>query len=74
MKPVYFYTIEFRVIAKRMKECKLDLNEQKTQIVYCRNHIHKEKYEQVSFDFLGYTFRPRYSPTKKGLSLLFTHA
>ena len=59
-------------IAKRMKECKLELNEQKTQIVYCRNQIHKEKYEQVSFDFLGYTFRPRYCPTKKGLSLLFT--
>lgn len=59
-------------IAKRMKECKLELNEQKTQIVYCRNQIHKEKYEQVSFDFLGYTFKPRYCPTKKGLSLLFT--
>lgn len=32
-------------IAKRMKECKLELNEQKTQIVYCRNQIHKEKHE-----------------------------
>lgn len=59
-------------IARRLQECKLELNEQKTQVVYCRNQVHKEKHEQVSFDFLGYTFRPRYCRTKKGLSLLFT--
>lgn len=35
-------------IAKRMKECKLERNEQKTQIVYCRNQIHKEKYKLLA--------------------------
>jgi group II intron reverse transcriptase/maturase len=43
----------------RLKECRLELNEQKTQIVCCRDSNRKGKYEQVSFDFLGYTFKPR---------------
>lgn len=59
-------------IALRLKECKLELNESKTHIVYCRNEIHREKHEQVQFDFLGYTFRPRMCPTEKGIRLLFT--
>ena len=59
-------------IAERLKECKLELNESKTRMVYCRNENHREKHEQVQFDFLGYTFRPRMCPTKKGIRLLFT--
>ncbi len=59
-------------VAKRMKDCKLELNEDKTQIVYCKNQIHTEKHKAVSFDFLGYTFRPRLCPTKKGTNLLFS--
>lgn len=59
-------------IAERLKDCKLELNEGKTRMVYCRNENHREKHEQVQFDFLGYTFRPRLCPTKKGIRLLFT--
>lgn len=59
-------------IAERLRECKLELNESKTRMVYCRNENHREKHEQVQFDFLGYTFRPRLCPTKKGIRLMFT--
>ncbi len=59
-------------IAERLNQCKLSLNESKTQIVYCRNENHKEQHKKVQFDFLGFTFRPRMCPTKKGIRLLFT--
>jgi group II intron reverse transcriptase/maturase len=46
-------------IADRMKQCRLELNMDKTHIVYCRNQVHREKHKsRVRFDFLGYTFRP----------------
>lgn len=34
--------------------------------------MRKEKFDKVSFDFLGYTFRPRLWKTKNGLMLAFT--
>ncbi|MCS3795078.1 group II intron reverse transcriptase/maturase [Niastella sp. OAS944] len=48
------------VVAKRLAQCKLELNDAKTHIVYCRNHVHREYYPntRAKFDFLGYTFRP----------------
>ncbi len=58
-------------IAGRMKECRLELNMNKTQIVYCRNELHKERHKKVSFDFLGHTFQPRRCRTKSGDRLLF---
>lgn len=58
-------------VARRMKECKLELNEEKTHIVYCRNLTHTERHKQVSFDFLGYTFRPLRRPTKNGWRLTY---
>lgn len=58
-------------VAKRMRECKLELNEEKTHIVYCKNHIHTENHKEVSFDFLGYTFRPLGRPTKNGWKLTY---
>lgn len=58
-------------ISTRLTECKLEINEQKTKIVYCRNNENGKKSERAgSFDFLGYTFKPRYCPTKYGLRLL----
>lgn len=58
-------------IAVRLKECRLELNEEKTKIVFCRNSNNREKTTYlVSFQFLGYTFLPRYCPTKYGLQLL----
>lgn len=52
-------------ISNRFKECKLELNEQKTKIAFCRNEKHgTNKYPVKSFEFLGYTFKPRYCPTR----------
>jgi RNA-directed DNA polymerase len=48
-----------KIISSRLKACKLELNEEKTRIVYCKDSNRKEEYENIQFDFLGYTFRPR---------------
>jgi group II intron reverse transcriptase/maturase len=61
-----------KVITMRFKDCKLELNENKTHIVYCKNQFRKERHKEVSFDFLGYTFRPRLWTTKQGAKLFFT--
>ena len=55
-----------RAIRKRMADCKLELNEDKTKIVYCKKNHRNEEYECIQFDFLGYTFRPRRSIDKHG--------
>ncbi|MCF2132133.1 group II intron reverse transcriptase/maturase [Strepomyces sp. STD 3.1] len=44
---------------KRMNDCKLELHPTKTRIVYCKDEDRKGNYENIAFDFLGYTFRPR---------------
>lgn len=41
---------------KRMNECELELHPTKTKIVYCKDVDRKGEYENISFDFLGYTF------------------
>lgn len=48
-------------LVKRLKECKLELNEDKSKVVYCQDKLREGKYSIRSFDFLGYTFRPRLS-------------
>ncbi len=53
-------------IAQRLAECGLQLNEQKTRIVYCKDSTRGGSHEHTSFDFLGYTFRPRLSRNKVG--------
>ena len=53
-------------ISSRLAECGLELNEQKTRIVYCKDANRRGSYEHESFDFLGYTFRPRLSKSKHG--------
>lgn len=58
-------------IQERLKSCKLELNSDKTKIVYCKNVKHKAKYINSSFDFLGFTFRPRVCQTKTAPMLLF---
>lgn len=47
------------VIGQRMADCKLELNEIKTSIVYCKDSNRKESHSVIKFDFLGFTFRPR---------------
>jgi RNA-directed DNA polymerase len=54
------------MIAKRLKECFLQIHPDKTHIVYCKDKGRDRKYESISFDFLGYTFRPRTCRDKYG--------
>ena len=53
-------------LAQRFADCKLELHEQKTKIVYCADSSRTEKYPTVQFDFLGYSFRPRFAKSKYG--------
>jgi RNA-directed DNA polymerase len=62
-------------IRVRLKECGLELHPEKTKIVYCKDSDRKSSYEHESFDFLGYTFRPRLSMNKRGKTFVnFTPA
>lgn len=51
---------------ERFKECGLELHPDKTKIVYCKDDFRKQNQGNIKFDFLGYTFRPRRSKSKKG--------
>ena len=55
-----------KTIEKRLSHCKLELHPEKTQIVYCKDDDRWQKYAIESFDFLGYTFRPRRAKNKDG--------
>ena len=46
-------------IRERMMQCGLRLHPVKTKIVYCKNSHRKDKHEEVSFDFLGFRFKPK---------------
>lgn len=50
----------------RMNECRLELHPTKTRIVYCKDADTKENHDNISFDFLGYTFRSRRSKNRWG--------
>jgi RNA-directed DNA polymerase len=54
------------IIQERLKGCNLELNETKTKIVYCKDSNRKENYDNIQFDFLGYTFRPRPAKNRRG--------
>jgi len=53
-------------IEKRLAECKLELNLEKTKIVYCKDDRRKGTYPRVKFDFLGFTFQPRQVKVRNG--------
>jgi RNA-directed DNA polymerase len=48
-----------KAIGERLAQCGLELHPMKTRIVYCKDYRRRGKHEHLSFDFLGYTFRPR---------------
>jgi group II intron reverse transcriptase/maturase len=50
----------------RFEACKLTLHPTKTQIIYCKDEDRTGNYSHTSFDFLGYTFRPRMSRNRRG--------
>jgi RNA-directed DNA polymerase len=55
-----------KALEERFKECKLELHPEKTRIVYCKNSNRRKDYPAVSFDFLGFTFRPRMAKNREG--------
>ena len=59
--------ILLEVIGKRLSKCQLQLNEQKTQIVYCYHYARKQRKDYPKkFDFLRFTFKPKSLQSKKG--------
>jgi RNA-directed DNA polymerase len=57
-------------IEDRMTEVGLRLHPDKTKIVYCKDGYRRGEYENTSFTFLGYTFRPRTARGKDGKKFL----
>ncbi len=55
-----------QALTGRMQDIGLELHPEKTQIVYCKDDDRKGNYPDTSFDFLGYTFRPRRSKNRRG--------
>jgi RNA-directed DNA polymerase len=53
-------------LEKRLAECGLELHQTKTRIVYCKDDDRRGNFPDTTFDFLGYTFRPRRSKNKYG--------
>jgi len=53
-------------IAARLAQCHLELHPEKTPIVYCKDADRRGTAPHDSFDFLGYTFRPRRSKNRWG--------
>lgn len=59
----------------RMIECNLEIHQDKTKIIYCKDSKRKLKHTNTSFDFLGYTFRARLVGCKNGsMFISFTPA
>lgn len=53
-------------IIVRLAECGLELNLQKTKIVYCKDDDRSGNHEHEKFTFLGYEFRPRRAKNYRG--------
>ena len=56
-----------RKIGERFRECGLELQPDKTQIVYCRDSKRKEEHPVNQFTFLGFTFCSRQAVGKNGV-------
>lgn len=52
-------------LSQRFRECGLTLHPDKTKIVYCKDSNRRGEYQNTSFDFLGFTFRPREAMNQK---------
>lgn len=62
-----------KAIQTRLESVGLTTHPEKTKIVYCKTGRRKESYPTISFDFLGYCFKPRQCTDKRGnLFLSFT--
>ena len=52
-------------IDQRLVEVGLRLHPAKTRVVYCKDSNRRGEHEHVSFEFLGYAFRPRRARNKR---------
>ena len=55
-----------REIEARLAACKLTVNQEKTKIVYCKDSNRSGRHTETEFDFLGFSFRPRFAKSKQG--------
>jgi len=55
-----------QALEARLAACRLELHQQKTKIVYCKDSNRPSGYPEQRFDFLGFTFRPRQSMNRDG--------
>ncbi len=53
-------------IERRLVKYGLQLNPQKSSIVYCKDSRRREAHARKQFTFLGYTFRPRVAKSRHG--------
>lgn len=53
-------------LEERFQQFGLELNKEKTRIVYCKDNRRSQNYSCAQFTFLGYTFRPRLNKNKEG--------
>jgi RNA-directed DNA polymerase len=56
-----------RSIEARLARCRLRVHPQKTRIAYCKDSNRRESHSVQSFDFLGFTFRPRLARNRRGV-------
>ncbi len=54
-------------IVERLAQVGLELNLDKTRIVYCKDSNRKGSHEHEQFTFVGYTFRPRRARNRRGV-------
>jgi RNA-directed DNA polymerase len=54
------------ILETRFERCGLQLHPEKTKIVYCKSHRRRGRYPVISFDFLGYRFRPKIIRNRHG--------
>ena len=57
-------------LSARLQDCGLEMHPDKTRVVYCKDANRTGIAENIQFDFLGYTFRPRSVRRRSGV--LFT--
>jgi RNA-directed DNA polymerase len=54
-------------IKERLQEVKLSIKESKTKIAYCKDYRRRQSYENVQFEFLGFSFKPMKMRSKFGM-------
>jgi len=57
--------VVLKMLNERMLNCGLELHPEKTKLVYCKDYRRQENHERVKFDFLGYSFQPRSTKSKR---------